>query len=281
VTRAVVIGDALLDVVISPSGPMRPGADIPATVRVGAGGQGANLAVRLARRGIATDLACGLGSDAAGELVRRAIEADGVGLRAVPVPATGVVAILLDDDGERSMLSQRAPFGAGLAPETLPDAAWTIVSGYLLLEAGAEALARALATRPGRRAVVGCTVPEGAVADWLAAADALRPDLAIVNRDEAGVLGTLRTALAVTDAAGASAAVGSTSVTVQSEPGPAAIDTTGAGDAFAAGLVAALAEAAWPPGGDVLKAALGSSLQLAAAVARTPGAQTRVAGESP
>jgi sugar/nucleoside kinase (ribokinase family) len=279
VTRATVVGDALLDVVVSPSGPMRRGADIPAAIRIGAGGQGANLAVRLARRGISTDLACGLGTDPAGELLRRAIEPEGVRLRPIPVAATGIVGILLDADGERTMLSQRAPFGSALDPQTLPEADWTLVSGYLLLEADAASLARALAARPGRRALVGCTVPDDAAAGWLAAAEALRPDLVIVNRDEAAAVGPLRAALAVTDAAGASATVGAISVTVPSEPGPAAADTTGAGDAFAAGLVAALARAEWPPERNVLETALGSALQLAAAVARAPGAQARVAGE--
>lgn len=274
-----VIGDALLDVVISPSAPMRRGADVPAAIRIGAGGQGANLAVRLARQGIATDLACGLGSDPAGELLRRAIEPEGVRLRPIPVEASGFVGILLDANGERTMLSQRAAFGSALDPQTLPGADWTLVSGYLLLEPDAAALASALAARPGRRALVGCTVPDDAAAGWRAAAEALRPDLVIVNRDEAAALGPVRAALAVTDAAGASATVGSTSVSARSQPGPAAVDTTGAGDAFAAGLVAALTRAEWPPQRDVLEAALRSALQLAAAVARAPGAQARVAGE--
>jgi len=279
VTRAVVIGDALLDVGISPSGPMRRGADVPAVIQLGAGGQGANLAVRLARQGIPTDLVCGLGTDPAGDLLRTAIEAEGVGLRSIRVDASGSVAILLDADGERTMLSHRAPFGAGLEAAALPDADWTIVSGYLLLEADAVALAHALAARPGRRALVGCALPEEAITGWRVAAEALRPDLMIVNRDEAAALGPMDAAVAVTDASGASITMGSISVTVHSAPGPPAVDTTGAGDAFAAGLVAALADAAWPPDRGVLETALRSALELAAAVARTPGAQARVSGE--
>jgi sugar/nucleoside kinase (ribokinase family) len=279
VTRALVIGDALLDVGISPAGPMRPGADIPAAIRVRAGGQGANLAVRLARRGIATDLVCGLGTDPAGELLRSAVEAEGVRLVPIRVDATGSVAILLGADGERTMLSHRAPFGSDLDPGALPEAEWTVVSGYLLLEAGAVGLADQLAARAGHRALVGCTLPDDAIAGWLAAADALQPDLVIVNHSEAALLGRLDAPLVVTDASGASVTIGASSVSVRSATGPAAVDTTGAGDAFAAGLLAALGEVAWPPDRQVLETALGSAVELAAAVARTPGAQARVAGE--
>ncbi len=278
-TRAVVIGDALLDVVISPSAPMRPGADVPADIRLEAGGQGANLAVRLARRGVATDLVCGLGVDPAASLVRGAIEAEGVRLRPVPVDATGSVAILLDADGERTMLSHRAPFGSSLDASTLPPADWTLVSGYLLLEADAGTLAGALADRPGRRALVGCAVSDDAVREWRVAASALRPHLVIVNRDEAPVLGHMAAALVVTDAAGASATVGSISLTARAAAGAPAVDTTGAGDAFAAALVAGLMDGPWPPARAKLAVALAAAVELASAVARTPGAQARVAGE--
>lgn len=278
-TRAVVIGDALLDIAISPSGPMRRGADVPAAIRLGAGGQGANLAVRLARQGIATDLACGLGHDPAGELVRHAIEDDGVLLHPIPVDATGSVALLVDADGERTMLSDRAAFGSDLDPGVLPDAPWTVVSGYLLLESDAVALAGALAARSGRRALVGCTLPDDAVAGWLVAAAALQPDLVIVNRDEAAAIGRVAVPLVITDAAGATATIGETSVTVHAAAGPPAVDTTGAGDAFAAALLAALIDAPWPPDREVLTVALGAAVELGAAVARTRGAQSRVEGE--
>jgi ribokinase len=279
VTRAVVIGDTLLDVTINPSGPMRPGADVPAAIRIGAGGQGANLAVRLARQGVDTHLVCGLGDDAAAEVLRPELERSGVRLQPVAVDATGTVAVLLDTSGERTMLSHRAPFASGLDVATLPDADWTLVSGYVLLEADVVALARSLAERPGRRALVGCDVPAESVPGWRAAAAALEPDLVILNRDEAGAIGVIGDATVVTDVDGAAASLGSLEASVRAAAGPPAVDTTGAGDAFAAGLIAALPDAAWPPDRDALEAALGAGVELAAAVARVPGAQARVAGE--
>jgi sugar/nucleoside kinase (ribokinase family) len=64
-------------------------------------------------------------------------------------------------------------------------------------------------------------------------------------------------------------------------PGPPAVDTTGAGDAFAAGLLAAVAATDWPPSEDLLGGALAAAVELASAVARADGAQAAVAGERP
>ncbi|MGH2416820.1 MAG: carbohydrate kinase family protein [Candidatus Limnocylindria bacterium] len=282
-TRAVVLGDAVLDVVVRPSALPRAGADVPATIRLGAGGQGANLAVRLARRGVATELVCGLGTDPGAELVRHAIEPDGVRLRSVQVDGTGSVVILLDDAGERTMLSHRAPFAGAVDPAELPASDWTVVSGYLLLERGAERLAGALARRTGRRALVGCAVPEADVAAWTDAATALRPHLVILNRDEAAALDPTPSAplVVVTDADGATATTAPHSVSLRAAPGPAALDTTGAGDAFAATLIAALDPDTWPPDRAAIVEALAAAVSLASAVAYEPGAQARVAGEAP
>jgi sugar/nucleoside kinase (ribokinase family) len=59
-----------------------------------------------------------------------------------------------------------------------------------------------------------------------------------------------------------------------------AADTTGAGDAFAAALIAELREPPWPPSPATLDRALAAAAGFAAEVTRVPGAQTRVPGES-
>jgi sugar/nucleoside kinase (ribokinase family) len=56
------------------------------------------------------------------------------------------------------------------------------------------------------------------------------------------------------------------------------VDTTGAGDAFAATLLAAL-HAGWPPDADALRAALARAAGAASAVARAIGAQAPIDGE--
>ena len=283
-TRVVVVGDALLDVVVRPTEPMRPGADALAEIRIVTGGQGANLAVRLARLGgLTVELVCGLGGDPAAAIVLDALEADGVTVSPVTVDATGTVVILLGADGERTMLSQRAPFAAAAEARIQRVADWMVVSGYLLLEPDALALARSLAARAGRRVLVGCTVPADP-ASWVAAAIALAPDLTVLNHDEAAALdatpGFAGGGLVITDAAGATATLDGITAGVRRPDGEPAVDTTGAGDAFAAGLIASLARDAWPPSVAELERALAAAAELGSAVARSPGAQGRIPAEA-
>jgi len=284
VTSVVVVGDALLDIVARPAGPMRRGADVLAEIRIGTGGQGANLAVRLARLGdLTVELVCGLGGDSAAAIVLDALEADGVTVSPVTVDATGTVVILLDADGERTMLSQRAPFAATAEARIQRAADWMVLSGYLLLEPDAPALARSLAARAGRRMLVGCAVP-GDPSAWVAAAMALAPDLTVLNRDEAAAVGAspgfAGGGLVITDAAGATATIDGITASVGRPDGEPAVDTTGAGDAFAAGLIASLVQAAWPPSVPELERALAAAAELASAVARSPGAQGRIPAEA-
>ncbi|MCA1587675.1 MAG: carbohydrate kinase family protein, partial [Chloroflexi bacterium] len=186
---AAVVGDALLDVTIDPSEPMRRGGDVPAAVRVGPGGQGANVAVRLARRGVTARLACALGRDAAGRVVREALEAEGVRVEAAAAPATGTVAILLAAGGERAMLSQRVPVTPGVDLAALTRGVdWLVISGYALLEAGALDFARRCAAQQPRRGILGCTLPDARVAEWRSAASAARAQLLVLNADEARAL---------------------------------------------------------------------------------------------
>lgn len=277
-----VIGDAILDVHARPAMAIEVGADVPAAIQLGPGGQGANLAVRLARQGLDVTLACALADDPAGAILRAALDADEVTLSAVAADATGVVVVLGDDRGERSMLSHRAPLPPSVADlEVAPDA-WVVLSGYALLQADGATLAARLASGSGRRVLAGCAVPEADLDRWRAGVAALRPDLVIANRAEADrALGTDPHGVAITDAAGAEVRIGPLRAHAAVPPGPPAVDTTGAGDAFAAGLVAALVAHPWPPGETHLQVAVERGVALAAAVARQPGAQARVAGERP
>lgn len=289
-----VLGDALLDVTLTPRGPMRSGGDVPAEVRLAAGGQGANLAIRMARRGAAVRLACGLGDDVAGGIVRDSLEADGVSVVSTPLAATGAVAILIDEHGERTMLSQRAPFLGDVDVARLAaDADWLVISGYLFLEDGASGLARTWEALPVRRAVVGCAVPPPRAEAWLDTVGQARPDLVIVNLDEARALsGRERPTLdlAATLASDLEAMVIITGPHDAHAVGPGLrvavaadaelerpVDTTGAGDAFAATVLAALGP--WPPGPFALRAALTEGLAVAREVVGVPGAQARVASE--
>ncbi len=278
-----IVGDALLDVTVTPSEPMRPGGDVPAAIRLAPGGQGANVAVRLARRGVDARLACGLADDPAGQLLGAALRAEGVTVMPVSVAVSGTVAVLVDDAGERTMLSQRAAFVTGVDVEALARAAaWLVVSGYALLEDGSARFATRSAALDVRRAVLGCDVGPASVAQWRDALIAARPDLVILSRDEERHLGDLPMADAVvlvTDRERVTARGRGLDFTVgvPAAVGPS-VDTTGAGDAFAAAILTELG-ASWPPDEPSLRRAIGQAAAAARGVVSVHGAQGRVDGE--
>jgi ribokinase len=284
VTAVVVVGDATLDVSVSPVRPMATGADVPAAITMRPGGQGANVAVRLARQGIEVTLVCALGQDPAAEMIRAALAEDGVSISAVPAEATGLIVVISGEDGERSMLSHRATLPPSVADHAAGlSSPWLAVSGYALLQPDAADLAGRLAALPMRRALLGCAVADDALAAWVSAVRRLSPDLVIANRQEADRAGlqALGAVLAITAAGGAEVRAGEVRVVAATTPGAGAVDTTGAGDAFAAGLLAGLIDGAWPPDEAHLQGAAEAGVALASAVARVRGAQARVPGERP
>jgi sugar/nucleoside kinase (ribokinase family) len=306
--RVAVIGDCLLDVTVVPSRPIRSGSDIPASIHVGPGGQAANVAVRLARRGISARLIAPLGDDPAGELLRGWLEGDGVALAALPARRTGSVIALLDAAGERTMLSSRVELETAAVGQRLSDVQWIHCSGYAVVDdVTGEELARLLSAVDGRPvSVAGGSVPPepglaARVRDRLAH---IHPRLLVLNREEASaVIGGPHSPPEAAEAlapyselpivtAGADGAVAWLHGSVVSQPAADAsspmTDSTGAGDAYAAALIAELAVAAsgstdaelnWPPAEAALRAAMTRAARLAAKVARVVGAQARVAGE--
>jgi ribokinase len=287
----VVVGDVATDVVVVLDGEPAPGSDRPAAIRSRGGGAGANVAVHLAALGTAVVFVGCVGDDPAGSGLVAELVAAGVtpAVRTVPGAATGTVVCLVEAYGQRSMLADR---GANLAlqpgdvPPPVPGGHLHL-SGYTLLDprpraAGLAALAAA--------AAAGCTVSVDpastgpltryGVERWFA--DTAAATLVLPNAAEALLLtgcadpaSAARTlaarhrAVAVKlGAAGALWASGDVLVHRPARPGPV-VDTTGAGDAFAAGLLSV-----WltDPGGDPVRA-LEAGLARAAAVVGRPGAR--------
>jgi sugar/nucleoside kinase (ribokinase family) len=287
----VVVGDVATDVVVVLEGDPAPGSDRPASIVTRGGGAAANVAAHLARLGTAVELAGCVGDDPAGAGLAAELAAAGVrlALRTVTGVPTGTVVSLVEGDGQRSMLADR---GANLeladGDVAVPGAGGHLyVSGYTLLDprprtAGLQALRDAVAA--------GCTVSVDpastgplaryGVDRWLA--DTAGATLLLPNAEEARLLTGCED---VEDAARALAARYPV-VTVKLGPDGAlwasgdvlvhrpahpttVVDTTGAGDAFAAGLLAA-----WLSRPDVdPAAALDAGQALAAAVVRQPGAR--------
>lgn len=287
----VVVGDLATDVVVLLGGHPAPGSDRPAAIRTRGGGAGANVAVHLARLGTPVTLAGCAGDDAAGTGLLAELTAAGVtpAVRRVPGAATGTIVSLVEPDGQRSMLADR---GANLALEPadvpVPGSGGHLhLSGYTLFTAGPRAAglaALAAATEAG------CTVSvdpasTGPLAGygvdrWLA--DTAAATLVLPNADEARLLTGCADPAAAAQALagrhpvavvtlGAEGALWAASDRLVHRPAHPAdvVDTTGAGDAFTAGLLAV-----WlgDPDGDPA-AALEAGLARAAAVVARPGAR--------
>ncbi|WP_347057263.1 PfkB family carbohydrate kinase [Blastococcus sp. HT6-30] len=290
-TPVVVVGDVATDVVVVLSGEPAPGSDRPASIVSRGGGAGANVAAHLARLGTPTVLAGCIGDDAPGAGLAAELSAAGVELRLRTVPGapTGTIVSLVERDGQRSMLADR---GANLVlrPADVPapvPGGHLHLSGYTLLDPGPRD-AGVAALRAATSA--GCTVSVDPASSgplrrygldrWLA--DTAGATLVLPNADEARLLTGCPDA---TDAARALAARHPVAVVTLGPDGalwvagdevvhrparPATVvDTTGAGDAFAAGLLHA-----WlGTRGASPAAALDAVLACAAEVVRRPGAR--------
>jgi ribokinase len=256
-----VVGDVAVDVVARHDGPLRPGTDTPATVRTHGGGAAANVAAWLGHLGVPVTLAGRVGADDAGRAQRAALAAHGVrcALATDPDLPTGCVVVLVGADGERTMLPD-AGANAALSPADLPPmpaGGHLHLSGYPLLRAGSRPAALAALERAG---AAGLTVsvdpasaaPLAAVGPAAFTAWTRGVDLLLPNADEARLLSgeddPARAAAALAahygavvvslGAAGALWASGTEVVAVPATPATA-LDTTGAGDALAAGTLAA------------------------------------------
>ncbi|MCV2488098.1 carbohydrate kinase family protein [Geodermatophilus sp. YIM 151500] len=286
-----VVGDVNTDVVAVLSGAPAPGSDRPARIRSHGGGAGGNVAAHLARAGLDVVLAGCVGDDAEGTARLAELAAAGVRarLRVVPRAATGTVVSLVEPDGQRSMLADRGA-NLELVPGDLPSpvpGGHLHLSGYALLDprprpAGLAALARAAAAGCTVSADPASTGPLAAygVDRWLA--DTAAVTLLLPNAEEAALLtgcadpvDAARTlaarhrAVAVTlGPDGALWAAGRAVVHRPAHPA-AVVDTTGAGDAFAAGVLSVWLR---DRGTDPVHA-LDAGLALAAEVVARPGAR--------
>lgn len=266
--RVVCLGDIMTDVVAALPGPLAPGSDTPADVRLVPGGSAANTAAWLAAEGVPTVFVGRVGADAFGEVATAALRAAGVEVAVGTDPAapTGLCIVLVGPDGERTMVPC-AGANATLAPHHLAaDLAGPgdrlHLSGYSLLNDGSRSAARAAlaaAVRSGAAVSVDAASSGPILAVGASTFLGWLPEsaLLIANRDEAAALTgcadpvVAAAALAerqveVVVKCGIDGALVADHGTVLRVPGrPAtAVDSTGAGDAFAAGLLAALFDGA-------------------------------------
>lgn len=117
------VGDLAWDVLAKPDSLLLPGGDTTGRVELSGGGSSANLAVWSARVGHPTGFLGKVGDDRFGRFAVQDLEAEGVRPHVVWTRSrpTGVILVLIDAAGQRSMLtSQGADFD--LEPEEIPAA---------------------------------------------------------------------------------------------------------------------------------------------------------------
>lgn len=235
------IGDLILDVIVLPDRPLAPDADTPATIRFAAGGQAANVAAWASALGARSRLVCKRGNDLSTQLAAAELARYGVEICGPVVEGRGaVVASVRDAVGRRTMASDRGV--AALLSLSEVDPEWVRscdvlhVSGYCLLrEPMAEAAIEA--ARHARRVTVDLASAHDieliGAERFAARLDALGADLAFATEAErAAVPDFDATWVIKLGARGASFPEG-----LYPAPAVDVLDTTGAGDALAAGYL--------------------------------------------
>jgi ribokinase len=290
--RVLVVGDIVTDILAVYSGLLAVGSDTAADISIAGGGSGANTAAWLASLNCPVSLVGVAGTDRAGDQRLAELAAAGVDCTAIrrsPDAPTGSV-IVLADTAERSMLCDR---GANLllSPSDVDSAlagpaAHLHLSGYMLLDstsrpAGRHALAAAkaygLTTSVDAASAAPLRRVGAAFLDWVRGTDILFANLeeamALLPAsdkpaDLARSLATYaRHAVVKLGPYGAMwAGEDGTVVRIPATPATAVVDPTGAGDAFAAGLLAA-----WLTGADPTSALHGGARCGAQAVALIGG----------
>lgn len=262
-SRALVVGDVIDDIIVVPRGPIRTDTDTAASITRHPGGSACNTAAWLGWLGAAVDLVGRVGTGDA-ERHASALRASGVTphLGEDAALPTGTIVIVVDGE-TRTMLTDRganATLPVSAVTDALLDGAAVLhLTGYSLFDAFSLDDLAALVDRAHAHGVLVTFDPgsTGFITDFglerfrtaLAGVDVLLPNLdegrlLSGEHDRAAVARALLAHCPAVVITGGSSSVlvarrGEAAVEVDVEA-HRAVDPTGAGDAFTAGLVAAL-----------------------------------------
>lgn len=283
--RIVVVGSINRDVVLGVEQLPIPGETVLGR-SLGSynGGKGANQAVAAARLGRSVAMVGRVGDDRAGVASRDGLTAEGIdasGVRVDRKAATGSAMILVDGDGENSIVVVPGANGRLSAKDVVAcsDAIGAAAVTLLQLEVPMEAVAEAV--RLSRGTVVLNAAPARPIpAEVMGAVDVI-----VVNRSElAGLCADLEAestkeiasqvqrlrcpgAVVVTVGSDGAMVIDNGDIVHVPAVNVAVMDTTGAGDAFCAAVADALA------GGHDLEHAVGWAVLVGAAAVTKVGAQ--------
>ena len=241
----------MLDLIVRIERPLARGDDTPAVTRAGAGGQAANVAAWAVALGAQSRLIAKWGGDTPGRLVAAEVGARRVEVLGPMAPGrNGVVVSIVEPGGERSMLSDAGVAGElrpeDIQPEWLAGCDALYVSGYALLRdpVGAAAEAAAQGVRAGGGVVSVDLSTWSAIRPFGAErfhqrVEALRPNVLFATERELEELGTVPAAeTTVLKRGPAGAIVRQDGVDTEHDSrATEVVDTTGAGDALAAGFL--------------------------------------------
>jgi sugar/nucleoside kinase (ribokinase family) len=275
----VIVGDLVADLIVLGSARLARGTDNRAEVRLTRGGSAANVAAVAGPRHPVRFIGR-VGDDTLGRTLADELASAGVDVRVQRHGRTGSIVILVDDDGERTMITDR---GAAAELDTI-DPAWFEGATWLHLplygfvpDASRAALIEACRVAHERGVPVSIDLSSVTAMGELGAGelarilDAVSPAVVFANADEARMadeLGLVLPSTAVVKQGPDPVVIlreGARDV-VPVEPVDDVVDSTGAGDAFAAGFLVATLE-----GADVRAAARAGSV-LAQDALRRPGA---------
>jgi sugar/nucleoside kinase (ribokinase family) len=260
-SRICVIGDINVDVITLLSGPLQKNTDTTSVNAITLGGSTCNIAVWLTHLGVNIDLVGAIGDDVLGSWVITQLQAFGVSdlnIKTISNNRTGTCVILVDETGARSMMPD---FGSNLAQSLdqnierlIFDSDIVVMSAYTFLRPESRKFALDVlecVEKSNTRIVIDAassspieTTGADKVRKYLA-----RADLVLANEDEFAALAVkapdnwtseFKNLIVKQGERGALWLFkGQEVASVKAEP-VKVLDTTGAGDAFCAGLLSQL-----------------------------------------
>ena len=283
------IGDLIEDVVVWLSAEPNLGTDTDSIIQRTRGGSAANVAMFAALTGTESRFIGQVGNDALGQQLCLALQQAGVDVCVVSEGRTGSIVVLVQPNGERTFLTDRgvashlslvdASLMANVGVLHVPSYSLVtepLASTSLLYIKAAQSLGAVISIDASSTSVL----EHFGVARYKSLIQSIQPQVFLCNEDEAGLLGVGATqgmpgaALTVIErGAHSTLAISQNNERSEVAVAPVAniVDTTGAGDAFAAGFLPTFVAT------NDVEVAIARGHTVAARVLRSPGATLDVA----